>query len=109
MLKEVLKKPLFIFLMIFLLCFSIGTSYSSFFVYETSGRAVEMYMDEIKHNISVSCTSNVCVNGINQVQIRVSDHGDRMLISIVSNENFAKNFKNFKNLETIHGYYIGSM
>lgn len=27
----------------------------------------------------------------------------------VSNENFAKNFKNFKNLETIHGYYIGSM
>lgn len=27
----------------------------------------------------------------------------------VSNKNFAKNFKNFKNLETIHGYYIGSM
>lgn len=93
MLKEVLKKPLFIFLMIFLLCFSIGTSYSSFFVYETSGRAVEMYMDEIKHNISVSCTSNVCVNGINQVQIRVSDYGDRMLISVVSNENFDTFYK----------------
>lgn len=57
-LKDVFKKNIFIFLMTFLVCFSIGVSYSSFFVYETSDRVTQMYMDEISYPITIDGVSS---------------------------------------------------
>lgn len=44
--------------MTFLVCFSIGVSYSSFFVYETSDRVAQMYMDEISYPITIDGVSS---------------------------------------------------
>ena len=44
--------------MTFLVCFSIGVSYSSFFVYETSDRVTQMYMDEISYPITIDGVSS---------------------------------------------------
>lgn len=52
--KDVLKKYSFVILMCFFVCISFGNSYSSFFVYESSDRVTQMFMDKINLSFTIN-------------------------------------------------------
>ena len=52
--KDILKKYSFVILMCFFVCISFGNSYSSFFVYESSDRVTQMFMNKINLSFTIN-------------------------------------------------------